>query len=513
MTDADENAAASTSAGWVTRFRVLAHRPRAVLFVLLLGVYAYFYQAGGWNQNSRFDMVRAVVEQGTFVIDRHQHNTGDDSLRNGHYYSDKAPGASWLCIPTYFTLFNLAAKPRPAPAEWLAWAVWFSIVIAISVPSAAAATFLARLGERLGLSPPLACLVALGWGLATLGLPYSTLLYGNQLSGSLLLIAFTLLVEIRQGEVAKPKRIFMVGALLGYAAASEYPAVLIGLPIAAYGSYVLGLRRARFLVLGGLVPMLALFGYHWRLFGSPFAFPYDYSVWETHHTGWFMGLGKPSAEALRGILTPPYRGLLHVNPWLVAALPGAIFLGRKHLPEVLVCIASVLAFLWLNSSVSAWDGGWAPGPRYLVPMLPFLSLLGGGVFLWILPKPNDRVPLLSVRLAAILLLAMLGLRSVTNMFAATAVKPEIPTHYTKPYEEFVWPSFHAGKLAVSTQSIDMIDNPPGAPRQAWNLGMKLGLDGKASLFPLYLWLACLLGWLGRVLYVAKRSDVAPAPAS
>lgn len=482
-----------------------------VLFALLLGVYAYFYQAGGWNQNSRFDMVRAVVEHGTFVIDRYQHNTGDDSLRNGHYYSDKAPGAAWLCIPTYFTLFNLAAKPRPTPPEWLAWAAWFSIVMAISVPSAAAATFLARLGERLGLSPPLACLVALGWGLGTLGLPYSTLLYGNHLSASLMLMAFTLLVEMRQGDARTTKRVVSVGALLGYAVASEYQAILIALPIAFYGLYVLGPKTARFAVLGGIVPVLVLLGYHWLLFGSPLAFPYDYSVWETHHTGWFMGLRKPSAEAFRGILTSQYRGLLHTTPWLVAALPGAFLLARKHRLEVLVCVWAVVAFLALNTAIPAWDGGWGAGPRYLVPMLPFLSLLAGGALLWILPKPNDRVPLLSARFACILFLGMLALRSVSNMFAVTAVKPEISTEHKKPYEDFVWPHFQAGKLAVSTQSIDQIDNPPDGPRQAWNLGMKLGLDGKASLYPLYIWLAGLLGWLARVVYVARRSKVTPAP--
>ena len=33
---------------------------RALLFALLFTSFAYFYQAGGWNQNSRFDLVRAI---------------------------------------------------------------------------------------------------------------------------------------------------------------------------------------------------------------------------------------------------------------------------------------------------------------------------------------------------------------------------------------------------------------------------------------------------------------------
>jgi hypothetical protein len=59
----------------------------------------------------------------------------------------------------------------------------------------------------------------------------------------------------------------------------------------------------------------------------------------------------------------------------------------------------------------------------------------------------------------------------------------------------IWPKFAAGDLAISTQSIDMIDNPADAPKQAWNLGMKAGLDGRASLVPVYLWMLAWLAWL------------------
>src|SRR5277367_602135 len=61
--------------------------------------YAYFYEGAGWNQNSRFDMVRAIVEKGTLRIDEFQQNTEDKAFANGHYYSDKAPGLSLMAVP------------------------------------------------------------------------------------------------------------------------------------------------------------------------------------------------------------------------------------------------------------------------------------------------------------------------------------------------------------------------------------------------------------------------------
>ncbi len=69
-----------------------------VLGIALFASYAYFYQAGGWNQNSRFALVRAIIERHTLQIDAYQLHTGDRALWHGHYYSDKAPGASLLAL-------------------------------------------------------------------------------------------------------------------------------------------------------------------------------------------------------------------------------------------------------------------------------------------------------------------------------------------------------------------------------------------------------------------------------
>ena len=55
--------------------------------------FLFFYEGGGWNQNSRFDLLRAIVERHTLQIDAYHENTQDKAHFRGHYYSDKAPGA------------------------------------------------------------------------------------------------------------------------------------------------------------------------------------------------------------------------------------------------------------------------------------------------------------------------------------------------------------------------------------------------------------------------------------
>ena len=78
------------------------HRSRLVPSGLaLLFTYAYFVGEPAWNQNSRLALTRALVEQHTTIIDRHHYTTGDKSLRDGHFYCDKAPGASWVAVVPY----------------------------------------------------------------------------------------------------------------------------------------------------------------------------------------------------------------------------------------------------------------------------------------------------------------------------------------------------------------------------------------------------------------------------
>ena len=91
----------------------MLRRPEAALFAMALGCYAYFFQGGGWNQNSRFNLVRSIVEQHTIVVDDYVHNTGDIALRDGHYYCDKAPGVSILAVPVYAAVHPFAGGQRP----------------------------------------------------------------------------------------------------------------------------------------------------------------------------------------------------------------------------------------------------------------------------------------------------------------------------------------------------------------------------------------------------------------
>src|ERR671932_37891 len=85
--------------------RLVPARQYLAVLLVVLACYAYFFPRwADWNQNSRFDLIVALVDDHTFAIDAYVANTGDYAAYDGHYYSDKAPGMALLGLPVYMAL-------------------------------------------------------------------------------------------------------------------------------------------------------------------------------------------------------------------------------------------------------------------------------------------------------------------------------------------------------------------------------------------------------------------------
>jgi hypothetical protein len=494
-------------------------RPEGALFALVLGAYAYFYQPGGWNQNSRFDLTRAIVEQRTSIIDRYAYNTGDLSCRGPlgrckqaqarageHYYCDKAPGVSWLAVPAYAVAYAAFGTDQPSQ-RYLAMSAWWVTIVAVGLPSAIAVVMLYLMLKAFTGSEPVRIALTLAYGLATLAFPYSTLFYGHQLTAALLLIGFALLVQAKHLAAKPPRAGFLVevGLVLGYAVVVEYPSAMAVMLLIGYAAtFVRPWRRLGWLVAGLTVTAIPLAAYHWLVFGGPLTLPYEFSTQKARHIG-FMGLGRLSPDVLREILISDYRGLFYSAPWLLLAIPGAIALlaRRGRRTEALICVVISTLFVWLNSSLIDWQGGWAIGPRYLILAIPFLAVLVIGV----VPRPCLRG--FGSRAAAVvgagLALALVAASAVL-MLAGTAVNPETRIDIQRPFAEYLLPSFYRGELSVSTQSVDSLW-PVGDKRQAWNAGQLVGLNGLRSLTPLGLYVAATGAWLA---WTARRRAEADA---
>jgi hypothetical protein len=480
-------------------------RQRAILFVLLFVSFAYFYQAGGWNQNSRFALVRAITNEGTLSIDPFKHATGDKAEHNGHFYSDKAPGIALAAVP-------VVAALRPIYRVWggdaetyegLALLSYLATVATAGLFTALAGVCLFSLCMELGSSYGGALFAALTYTLATPIWALATIFIGHSFAAALLVFAFAAAMRI---GVADPSRDVRLGAAIGlgagWATVSEFPAAVPAVLLAclaAWRARPLGRTRATrilaVLSLSALGCAGALMLYQWACFGSPFHLAYSSEIgYEGMQQGLF-GVSLPRLIRLRRILFGSYRGLLPLAPTLALAPIAFAVMAFVPLPtdagrdlirrRVAAGFAAAIAvyFLLLNASYSYWEGGWSYGPRHAAPGIPFMCL--SLAFLW------TAVP----RLGRAVLTALSCYGAAITLIAVSTM-PLPPANLREPVQQLLLPAFLDGDLALNTQTmasggVDLDFRGHHEPRAAFNLGMKVGLGaGHAGLVPLAIVWAC-----------------------
>jgi hypothetical protein len=483
-------------------------RRSIVLAVALLASYAYFYEGGGWNQNTRFDLVRAIVERHTVRIDAYAGNTGDRAEFEGHFYTDKAPGASLTAVPAVAlarVALSIAGRDLLLP-DTIAWLSHVATVAAAGVPAALASLAVFWIALRFGTGASAAGVAAVVCGLGTPLWAYATLLYGHALAAGCLAAAVWGVVHLRDSErrMADGTIGLVIGAAAGWAVVTEFPSAIPSTLICAWLLWeIRGWERARAVrviaaVAAGLTLAAAiLLTYNWIAFGAPFHIAYssEEGEFEAMKTGLF-GIHWPQLDVLGEILLWRYRGLLPLAPVLILAPVGWWLWLRGAATRTLavVSIATVVYYLVLTSGYAYWDGGWSYGSRHLGPALPFLAL--GLAPLWQRGGAIAR--------AMILALALVGVGQSLVAVATTPQPPGGEAAPRDPMREHLWPHFVAGDFPIGYQSVLERDAPGepmselvrrGTPRASWNIGEKLGLRGHSELIPLLLvWIGAAIAW-------------------
>ena len=468
-------------------------RARALLIAAVLFIsYAYFYEGGGWNQNSRFDLIRAIIEQRTLRIDAYHGNTGDKALYQGHYYSDKAPGLALLALPAVAAVRPILrmAGVNPVSPRGVVIMSYFATLFAVSLPTALACSCLFLIALRLGSTMSGAAFAAFAVGLATPVWAWATLFWGHALTGSCLVFGLAAAVMLweNQGAWNDPLWSFAAGLAAGWATVSEYPAApasgvvaVLALALAWSSESTRRWRVIAGLTAGVVVCLIVLMIYQRAAFGSSLHLGYSY--YEEGAFPWmkrgFMGLTYPRVDVMLKLLFSCRRGILLAAPLIAVAPLGLWLLWKQaNTRSIAVAVAAVAAYYFLfNASFYAWHGGWSYGPRYLGAAVPVLGI--GLAPLWSRAQPRLR------RLLAIF--AICG-AALSLMAVSTTAQP--PLRFRCPVVELLWPSFWAGKLSLNQFSfLAPWEEIPSQSHGAFNLGELAGLHGLASLIPLLIFWA------------------------
>jgi hypothetical protein len=356
-----------------------------VAIVALLPVYRINYQ-----DRSRICLAQALA-QARLYNDACLATSLDRATFGGHLYSDKAPGVSVLELPAAeaVRLPPMNELADPSPRLWAVRLLTSGIAFLLSV------FMVGRVAE--GLAPGWGGPSLVAFGLGTLAGPLAATSFEHVAVGTAGLAAFLL---------AWKRRALLAGLCAGGALLLEYQAVAIVVAVAIY----LAVRERRKLpaYVAGVCPGLALLlAYDALAFGSPFHVPYRYvsNVFASDQAGGFFGVHLPRAHSIRDVFVGS-EGLLVISPVLVAAAVGLVLLARRHRAEAIVAGAVTLFYVLLDSGYYLPYGGGSPGPRFLVPALPFIALGLGPAF--------ARLPRVTALLSLVSVIATTGIMLVWN---------------------------------------------------------------------------------------------------
>ena len=344
-----------------------------VLSIVALAVgLAWLQQVPDYNQNSHYALVRALAS-GTPQVDRSVNEIGelstrDVARRDGHLYSDKAPGLAFVTLPVYVVLDALGVVEAGEPTNAL-WALGLAGAV---LPAVLLALLVLKVGERL--EPGFGAISALAVAAGTILLPYSTLLYSHALSAFLVFAAFAVLFFERLGP-NRALRLILAGFLAGYAVTTEYPNAIA---VVALGVYAILRRprvaRAAAYAAGVAIGVAPLALYDWWAFGSPTEISRTGSLTGPSGGHGFFGVGLPSLPATAELLFSA-NGLLTLSPIVACGLVGLVLLYRRgRRAEAVLAGAMVAGFLAVSAGYDSPFGGLSPGPRYAIPLLPFAAL-------------------------------------------------------------------------------------------------------------------------------------------
>jgi hypothetical protein len=341
---------------------------------------------GEWD----IDQIRWMgLQQGTFGLD-------------GHLYSRKGAGVSVLALP-------LAWLGLTIPG----WGTATTALVFNALVTAATAVVLVRYLQALGYDDRVALTAGLTFGLATLAWPYAKTFFSDPLAALCLTVAALGLLHFR--DTGRSINTFGAGLALAVAIATRYANVVL---IPFFGLLLLKYQIANQQISKSANQQISKLPNHkspipdglpasphrpagagqgagnlraWVAFGMPLiAIASAIAYYNVTRYGNPLNTGYLPQENFSGILwqgiaglmISPGRGLFLYAPVLLIMLPAIPSFFRRHRAEAALAGTIILIHLLLYGKWFMWHGGYAWGPRFMVPTLPFFVIGMAPVIEW-----------------------------------------------------------------------------------------------------------------------------------
>ena len=356
---------------------------RAAVGLVLVVQAVYLLSASGHlrgqDQEYFYRMARSIAREHTFAIEPLVLNNKELAGargRDGKFYAQYAPGLPLMLAPIVLLGDSMSAllSPLKAAYQWphqgdedIAPRVLISY---FNIPvSAITAGLLTLLVIHLGYPIGAAIFTGLSFAVSSFAWGQARIIFVEPLQGLLLLAAGLFLLR------ATRARSLVGGCMLALAILVKITSIL-ALPAFLLLPNERGelLCRRRSTLVGLIVPVAIALGaygwYNWIRFGGLTATGYSATYGGTPQSSW-NPIENPLA-GLYGLLLSPGRGVLWYAPLIAVAIVSArrFYSERPVTGRAFMILAA--AWLAVHSAIRGWDGGWGWGPRYLLPVLPFL---------------------------------------------------------------------------------------------------------------------------------------------